>query len=358
MCSNEVKSEAMSVEPPPGEGPLISVVVTTYTLDRLKDVKELLDSLRAQSYPNIEVVFVGESCRELCEEVSRYAQTIRIAKITILFNNGEPGVSAARNLGIRHARGDIIAFIDDDTIAAPNWAEELAKTYAEENHVIGVAGAAEPLWEKLAMAWFPPELYWMIGCTSWQDRNEERRDAYNAPTVNVSYKREAFQRAGLFSTAIGPQWGNSPKIASWAYGTSEDTELFLRIRRATGQRIVYNPKVKVRHKVTRQKLGLRRLARFARGVGLASYPLMHRCGREDRKTPQLRYSVLYRILTRLLPRIFVGSLKNPLIAWRQLQVTVIAVLFAGLGYIAFLFPFTNPFRKGQLPGGSKLGAKE
>jgi hypothetical protein len=42
----------MSVEPPPGEGPLISVVVTTYALDRLKEVKELLDNVPAQSYPN------------------------------------------------------------------------------------------------------------------------------------------------------------------------------------------------------------------------------------------------------------------------------------------------------------------
>ncbi len=49
--------------------PLLSVVLTTRTTDRLNDLYELLDSLKAQSYKNIEVVFLAEKLTELMDKV-------------------------------------------------------------------------------------------------------------------------------------------------------------------------------------------------------------------------------------------------------------------------------------------------
>lgn len=55
-------------------GPLLSVIVTSYRLDRLADIKELLDSLQAQTHSNLEVIFVGEGTRDLGQEVVAYGR--------------------------------------------------------------------------------------------------------------------------------------------------------------------------------------------------------------------------------------------------------------------------------------------
>ena len=109
---------------------------------------------------NIETIFVAERSAELYERVKTYAEEKAVRNMIVVFNNGEPGLSAARNLGIKEARGDIIAFIDDDALPFPDWAEEMVKTY-EDDQVIAVTGPALPLWEHKAMAWFPEEFYWI-----------------------------------------------------------------------------------------------------------------------------------------------------------------------------------------------------
>ena len=74
------------------------------------------------------------------------------------------GISGARNSGIAAARGAIIAFLDDDAIAAPDWLEQLLAGYSSPN-VLGVGGAIEPQWQGGRPRWFPPEFDWVVGCT-------------------------------------------------------------------------------------------------------------------------------------------------------------------------------------------------
>ena len=84
-------------------------------MDRLEDILELLDSVKAQAYPNLETIFVAECSKELFDRVKVYGEKQDIPNLKVVFNDGEQGASAARNLGIKHARGNIVAFIDDVT---------------------------------------------------------------------------------------------------------------------------------------------------------------------------------------------------------------------------------------------------
>jgi glycosyltransferase involved in cell wall biosynthesis len=155
--------------------PLLSIIITSYTIERSRDIYELMNSIKAQTYPNIETIFVAESSAELFDKVKIYAAENNNINITVVFNDGEPGLSAARNLGIKEAKGDIIAFVDDDTVLFNDWAEEMVKTYTDDS-IIGVTGPAFPLWEdEEAGKWFPEEFYWVISCTAWSGWSDVRR---------------------------------------------------------------------------------------------------------------------------------------------------------------------------------------
>ena len=137
---------------------LLSIIFTSCTMDRVADIYKLLDSIRAQTYPHIETIFVGEHSQELFEKVKSYTSADDNFKLIVAFNSGEPGLSAARNLGINESAGHILAFVDDDVILFPDWAEQLVKAF-EDRSVIGITGPAFPLWEEESMSWFPEELY-------------------------------------------------------------------------------------------------------------------------------------------------------------------------------------------------------
>jgi len=154
--------------------PKVSIITTSYTLDRLKDITKLLDGIQAQTYKNIETLIVTERSPELTESIKAYIDEKDYSNIQVLCNEGEHGSYPSRNLGIGQAGGEIIAFIDDDALPFPNWAEQTARTYAEDSSIIGLTGPIVPLWELDSMAWFPIEFYWIFSCTywDWTDKRE------------------------------------------------------------------------------------------------------------------------------------------------------------------------------------------
>lgn len=312
--------------------PTLSVVVTSYTLDRLNDIIELLDSIKAQSYDHTETILVIERSVELFDRIKHYVGEKAIPNVNVVFNHGEPGLSAARNLGIKEARGDIIAFIDDDALPFPDWAEEMVRTYKDDS-VIGTTGPALPLWEDESMIWFPEELYWIIGCTAWYADSETKgiTPVRNVWGMNMSFRREAFDLAGTFSSDIGGIQGQR------LHG--EEVDLSLRVKRGTGKCIVYNPKVKVQHKTYKRRLSSRFIARNSYWIGCTRPMLKRIYPKTETDTDLLstEYQLLKRIFFRLLPNILKGFFTNPIVAWRKLRVTVISLFFVTIGYSTCLF---------------------
>lgn len=319
--------------------PLLSIIITSYTTERRKDISELLDSIKSQTYPNIETLFVAERSKELLIAIKRYLERENIPNVQLLFNNGERGASAARNQGIKNVRGDIIAFVDDDVVLFPNWAEEIVKTYVQDSFIIGVTGPALPLWEDESMKWFPEEFHWIISCTTWFDW-DEIMDIRNVWLENASFKREAFKLAGLLDTRLGPQDSVMGfKGRELKEGViSEEVEFSLRVKKRTGKRIVYNPQVKVWHRVYTYRLKWKYIVQWSYWIGLSKRIL--KSSSKDFKKENLisqEYHLLKRVLTRLLPRILKEFFCHPAIALRRFLVTVVILTFVALGYFSGLF---------------------
>lgn len=321
--------------------PLLSLVVTSYTTERLEDIYELLDSIEVQSYPELEVIFVAERSEELRELVEAYARQRSMANTTVIFNDGPRGLSASRNLGMRASAGDIIAFVDDDVVLFPDWAEEMVEAYAGGDSTIGVTGPGFPRWTDESQSWLPEELYWIISCTGftgWTGMREVR----SAWGMNMSFRREAFDYCS-FSENFGHTKGGQAALKA---GPFDDAEFSINLRLRAGKAIVYAPDVRVWHKVYPYRLGFD----FVRGQAYwqgYSKSLYRRTYPQDNDTQSLarEYDLLRRILLGLLPRTLVEIFRSPAIAWKKLSITTIVLIHVALGYAAASAPRVMGFTR-------------
>jgi glycosyltransferase involved in cell wall biosynthesis len=312
--------------------PLVSIITTVYNPERLKDIEELLDSLNAQSYKDTETLIVAERSVELADSIKKYIAEKGYASMRVLFNEGEWGSYPSRNLAIGQARGDVIAFVDDDALPFPDWVAQMVKVYNEDGSVVGVTGPILPLWRDRSMKWFPRELYWVFSCTYRE--LPERTEVRNGFCTNLSFLREAFESGGLFKTSlVGEGWGKS----DWQQPAAQETEFCLRVRRGTGKRIVHDPKVRVKHKVYGYRLSSGFLARRAYWEGYAKAMLKSLYRDDDGEVLATEYALLRRILLGRLPRTLGRLFRRPATAWRQLRAVVTVLAGVAGGYLSYIF---------------------
>ena len=108
---------------------LISVIVPVYNVEEYLD--ECLDSIRKQTYKNIEVILVNDGSTDKSQEIcERYCQQDRRFH---LINQKNRGLSAARNRGIQESTAEFITFVDSDDVIKEDMLEQLMKPMTSEN---------------------------------------------------------------------------------------------------------------------------------------------------------------------------------------------------------------------------------
>lgn len=213
----------------------VSVVVRTYTEDRWHYLVEALESVLSQTRPPRELVVVVDHNPALL------ARTKERFPTALVVENTEPRGSGALNSGVMASSSQVIAFLDDDAVADPDWLERLVEPYVDPL-VLGVGGSIHPLWETpTPPRWFPQEFLWVIGCT-YRGLPETTAPVRNLIGCNMSLRRSVFEEIGGFRSGIG-HVGGRPK-------GDEETELCIRV----GQRwpdgvLLHHPAARVSHKV-------------------------------------------------------------------------------------------------------------
>lgn len=238
----------------------VSVVICVYSTDLYQDFCDAVRSVLGQSYSNIEVVAVVDGNKDLCTRVKRDWGSHK--DIIIHCNEHNKGLSASRNIGVKCATGDIIAFLDDDAVADEKWVEELVRIYDQKN-VEGVGGKMTPIWPGSQPDFLPEEFFWLVGVThrGFPDEGPVR----NTFGSNISFQREVFEQIGGFNEDLGRKGDKHVQ--------GEETELAERMRQEINGTLYYNPNAKVGHKIFPYRIRLTWLLNRAFWQGYSKYAM-------------------------------------------------------------------------------------
>ncbi len=258
-------------------GLVASVVVPTY--DRPRRLRECLESLARQTLAAPWEVLVIDDGTPDAQAVAAAVGTGRPGWRVIRQDNAGP--AAARNRGVREARGEFIAFTDDDCLPEPAWLETLVQAArARPDALVGgttVNGLEDELFASTSQ---------LIVDMVYEHFNSDPDDAYFLTSNNMLCQRERFQAMGGFDAAF-PRAG------------AEDREFCDRWRMA-GWPIVWRPEARIEHRhsqTLRQFVGLH--LRYGRGAKIYHAMRHQRGSGTMQKDLGFHRSLLRRVAARL-----------------------------------------------------------
>ena len=216
----------------------VSVVLCIYTLEEYEDFREAANSILAQTHDDVELVVVVDGYEDVQNAVTDdYGDHF---DVQIHCNDENEGLLVSRNRGAEYATGDVVAFIDADAVAAPDWVAKLVESY-ETHDAIAAGGKMTPRWVAGKPTFLPAEFYWLVGAThrGFADGEGEVRNTFGS---NISFRTEVFAELGGFDPEVGGRKGNANLQGG-------ETELCARMRQEYGKGVWYNPDAVVEHKV-------------------------------------------------------------------------------------------------------------
>ncbi|MGY1635540.1 glycosyltransferase family 2 protein [Geodermatophilus sp. SYSU D00742] len=238
--------------------PTVSVVICAYTEDRWDDVLAAVESVRRQSRPADEILLVVDHNPRLHARL-----TAELPDVLVVENRDRRGLSGGKNTGVAVSTGDLIAFLDDDAVAEPEWLEYLVAGFSDDD-VAGVGGTTLPLWATARPRWFPTEFDWVVGCTF---TGREPGRVRNLLGGNACFRRRVFDVAGGFPTDIGRTSRDSRPLGC------EETEFCIRVsHRLPSAVFLFEPRAVIGHRVPvpRERFAYFRSRCYAEGLSKAA----------------------------------------------------------------------------------------
>ncbi|PYR62589.1 MAG: glycosyl transferase family 2 [Acidobacteria bacterium] len=226
----------------------VSVVIATRNRRAL--LAQTLDALAMQRWPRdrFEIVIADNGSTDGTRDgIAAAAARSRSPETKYVFV-ATPGKSHAVNTALDLARGDVLAFTDDDVRPEPAWIERLVAAF-EETGADFVAGRVQPIWEVSPPAWMSPSLYGVLAVPDNGAVRLPMGRGVNEHIVpigaNMAVRTAVVHRLGGLHPDLGKLDGS--------LRTGEDHEFFLRMLHA-GCRGVYEPAALVSHWVPRERL--------------------------------------------------------------------------------------------------------
>lgn len=292
----------------------VSVIICAYSDERLEQLHQAIASVRGQHLEPCETLVVIDHNPGLLARVSAAHPDIKV-----IANAGGRGLSGARNTGMGLARGDIVAFLDDDAVAEPDWLQRMVLHY-DDPRVMGLGGRVIPIWQAGRPRWLPEEFHWVVGC-SYRGQPERTGPVRNPIGCNMSIRRVLLDDLGGFREGIG-------RAGADAAGC-EETEFFIRARQALpGSLILYDPQMSVRHHVPAERGRWRYFLRRCWAEGRSKTLVVRQAGARDGLSSEQRY------VARVLPAGIIRGLADACTLRDPWGLARVGGIFVGLGFTA------------------------
>jgi len=225
--------------------PRVSVVICTH--NRARDLERALESLAHQvgaTFPWEIIVVDNASTDHTPLVVARWKHELPVGRVV----ESRPGLCHARNTGWQNARSDVIAYLDDDALADPDWLTVIRARFDERDATLGcIGGKVDPIWEAPRPAWLSDQVAAGLTIVNWSDRTRTITDLQEVWLVgaNIAFRRDALVASGGFHPALDRS-GTRLLSSGDVYLTKRILEL--------GYECEYHPAMRVRHRVPGNRL--------------------------------------------------------------------------------------------------------
>jgi GT2 family glycosyltransferase len=215
--------------------PLVSIIIPNW--NGARHLPECLDSLRRQSYRRFEIILVDNGSTD--ESLALLARDFPQVRVILLPENR--GFAPACNIGLRAARGEVLALLNNDTQADSGWLEAVVAAFARHPEA-GAVASKMLLFDRRDHFHTTGDFYRLDGTPGnrgvWQ-RDEGQFDAempvFSANGGSAAYRRAVLDQIGLLDEAF--------------FYSCEDVDLGWRMQ-LTGWSCIYAPQAVVYHKLS------------------------------------------------------------------------------------------------------------
>ncbi len=184
------------------DSPAVTVVIAAYNEE--KTITACLHSVVRQEYPAkmLEILVIDDGSTDNTAKLAR-----QLPGVTYLHQR-QQGPAAARNLGARHARGELIAFLDADCEAPPGWLSTLVRTFIRLQNSSPIAGLGGAQYGHPDDPPYARQVDTFLRAVGFigdyvKPFQQERRVSHNA-SCNVLYAKQSFLQAGGFREGLFP----------------------------------------------------------------------------------------------------------------------------------------------------------
>ena len=221
--------------------PVISVLLATR--NRSRDLARALETLARAATPlgeAVEVLLIDNGSTDSSALViENFFRQTPVAGCAL--SVGERGKARALNRGLQAARGEVLAFTDDDVEVPPGWLSAAYRFACEDRHYAAATGPVR----------LPPHVHdreilervRLLRTLPLFDLGPSRQETKHLYGCNMVVRRQALERIGGFDERLGPG----------ASGLHEDGDVARRLR-AAGERILYLPELEMFHTVDPERL--------------------------------------------------------------------------------------------------------
>lgn len=269
--------------------------INDYIFETCSKIKELNNK-------NFEILIFSDEVGEDREDIEKTlgARIIPSGKVS-------PAIK--RDMAMQYAKGDVLAFIDDDAYPEKNWLDIAERYLSQGDDVAAIGGtqltpSQDSFWQKVSGAVFLSPLSGSALIRYWHGKNVHKIDDW--PSVNFLIKKEDFIKVGGFDSHYWP---------------GEDTKLCRDVVKKLNKKILYVPNLIVYH---HRRAGLKKHLKQIGNYGL------HR-GYFAKKFPETSRKIQYFIPSTFVLFVTIGSVSAPFSdAILKLFLFVIGIYFLGI----------------------------